>query len=358
MRKFALIIMALILFQAGCSMVKPEPVSFTHQDEFIKGKGFMVLADRREFAVMAFLNTVGYDDEVKGQQMHPVRLKVRELVADNLAEQPEKVKTWRKYYSNLMRKHMQAYSFQDFALSLSTDYPFKRIRPDKELGYHNTASVLKDFPEVLNDFWETARLDEVWEQVKPDYIAEIQKYDFDKMQKQMSFLWDYLRMPRHDTLILVNVPNLLESHYNGIGARYENYYYTVESPGSHAYSLNIHEYLHSIVNPIVETNYSHYKKKLIKYYKAGKNEPLSKSYQNPTGFTWECMVRALDRRISIRFEDDLNWTEIRESQVISDTKEGLNLTQLFYKLLAEYEKSGEPFDQFLPKMLERLPEYN
>ncbi len=358
MRKFALLIIAMILLQTGCSMVKPEPVSFTHQDEFIKGEGFMVLADRREFAVMAFLNAVGYDDEVKGQQMHPVRLKVRELVAANLAEHPDKVKAWRKYYNKLVRRNMQIYCFQDFALSLSTDYPFKRIRPDKELGYSRTASVLKDFPEVLNDFWETVRLDEVWEQVKPDYIAEIQKYDFEKMQKQMTFLWAYLRMPRRDILTLVNVPNVLDSHYSAIAVRYENYYYTVESPGSHAYSLNIHEYLHSIVNPIVEANYSHYKKKLLKYYKAGKNEPLSKSYQNPACFTWECMVRALDRRISIRFEDDPNWTEIREGQVDYDTKEGLNLTQPFYELLAEYEQSSKPFDQFFPTMLERLPEYN
>lgn len=318
----------------------------------------MVLADRREFAVMAFLNAAGYNDEVKDQQMHPVRLKVRQLVASNLAEQPEKVKTWRKYYHNLVRQNIQIYCFKDFALSLSTDYPFKQIRTDKELGYSRTAWFLNDFPEVLNDFWKTARLDEVWEQVKPDYIAEIKKYDFDKMQKQMSFLWDYLRMPRHDTLILVNVPNFLESYYNAIGARYENYYYTVESPGSHSYSLNIHEYLHSIVNPIVETNYSHNKKKLIKYYKAGRNEPLSKSYQSPACFTWECMVRALDRRISIRFENDPNWTEIRESQVTYDTKMGLNLTQPFYKLLAEYEKSDKPFDQFLPAMLKRLPEYS
>lgn len=32
--------------------------------------------------------------------------------------------------------------------------------------------------------------------------------------------------------------------------------------------------------------------------------------------------------------------------------------QPFYSLLAEFEQSDKPFDQFLPILLEHLPEYN
>ena len=353
--------MASILLLAGCavgpgSKVQPEPVSFAHPDEVIKGEGFMGLADRREFAVMAFLNATGYDEEAKGQQMHPVRVKVREMVAANLAQHPKKLKAWRKYRNGFVRKYMQTHNFKDFALSLSTDYPFKRIRPNKELGYSYTAWILGDFPEVLNDFWATAKLGEIWEQVKPDYIAEIRKYDFDKMKRQMIFLWEYLRMERQDTLTLVNIPNLLESHFEAIGAGYENYYYAVESPGAYAYSLNIHEYLHSIANGIVHANYDAHKAKLLKYYEAGKNQPLCQTYRDPVTFTFECLVRALDRRIRMRFENDPKWTALCVNQVAYDTKEGLNLTQPFYNLLAEYEQSDKPFDQFFPTMLEHLPE--
>jgi len=66
---------------------------------------------------------------------------------------------------------------------------------------------------------------------------------------------------------------------------------------------------------------------------------------------------ALDRRISMRFENDPKWTALRENQVAYDTKEGLNLTQPFYNLLAEFEQSDKPFDQFFPTMLNHLPEY-
>ena len=84
---------------AGCAWgpgarVRPEEVCFAHADEVARGAGFLVLADRREFAVMAFLNATGYDDEAPGEPMHPVRLRVRELVAAHLADQPKKVKAW------------------------------------------------------------------------------------------------------------------------------------------------------------------------------------------------------------------------------------------------------------------------
>jgi len=196
----------------------------------------------------------------------------------------------------------------------------------------------------------------VWEQVKPDYVAEIKKYDFEKMKRQMDFLWSYLHMPRQDTLTLVNVPNLLDTHFHAIGARYENFYYTVESPGSHAYDLNIHEYLHSVVNGLVKANFAAQKAKLLKYYRVGRNGPLCKSYQYSVGFTWECLVRALDHRLAMLQTNDPTDKKRIEGQVAWETEKGLTLTQPFYNLLAEFEQSEKPFDQFLPTMLEHLPE--
>lgn len=108
---------------------KVEPVRFTHPDEVVKGQGSMVLADRREFAVMALINAMGYDNEAPGQSMHPVRVKVRQLVAQNLAAHPEKSKTWRHYYET---RKLATFQYQDYALNLSTNYPFRPIRSDSE----------------------------------------------------------------------------------------------------------------------------------------------------------------------------------------------------------------------------------
>ncbi|MBP7049443.1 MAG: hypothetical protein KBE65_00345 [Phycisphaerae bacterium] len=356
---------ASILILVGCfgfsccgPKVRPEPVNFDHPDEVVRGKGFMALADRREFAVMAFLNATGFDEEAPGQQMHPVRVKVRQMVAANLAEHPKKVRAWRRYRNGLVREHLGTYGYQDYVLSLSTDYPFRRICRNDELGYWYTAWLLADLPKILNDFWKTAKLDEVWDAVKADYIAEIKRYDFEKMQREMTFLWKYLHMERQDTFTLVHVPNPLDRHFSAIGAGYDDCYYAVESPGAIAHSLNIHEYLHSIVNDLVGKNYAGHKSKLLEYYRAGKNAPGVASYREPVIFVSECMVRALDRRIRGQFENTARWANLTKSQVASDTKNGLNLTQPFYDLLDEFEQSAAPFDQYLPTMLERLPDFS
>jgi hypothetical protein len=338
--------------RGSASDIKVESVVFRHADEMVTGEGFLVLADRRIFAVMAFLNTVGYDDEAQGQQMHPIRIKVRQLVAANLSNRPEKLQAWRKYYQSNKFKN---YHFQDWALSLSADYPFKRIRPSDELQYILTALMLNDFPDVLNDFWVTANLEQVWNAVKPDYIAELKKYNFERMKRQLSFLWEYLRMKRSDTYVIVNVPDPIDRHFHSIGARYENYYYSVESPGASGYDLNVHEYLHSIVNPLVKTNYEKYQSKLAAYYQAGKDGPLSQSYQNLETFVYECLVRALDHRLRIKLEARESVTKQAEAQIAEMTRQGLTLTRPFYLLLEDYEKSGKRFDEYMPLLFDALP---
>jgi hypothetical protein len=355
----SLVVIALSLLGGGRSNIladdiKVESVKFNHPDEYVSGQGFMALADRRIFAVTAFANAMGYDNEAEGIQMHPVRIKVRKLLSDNLADYPQKVKAWRRYYET---RKLAIFQYQNYALSLSADWPFKRIRPDTELGYSVTAKRLKDFPAILNDFCLTAKLDEVWENVKANYVAEIKRYNIDGMQRQMDFLWEYLRMERRDTLTLVNVPNLLDTHYHAIGARFENYYYTVESPGSHAYSLNIHEYLHSIVNPLVMAATVDSDSELFAYYKAGKDKPIVQSYRDPVTFTFECMVRALDHRLRVLLADDPTDKKRAEDRVDQLTEQGLTITRVFYNMLVDYEQSELSFDKFVPVMLRELPEY-
>jgi hypothetical protein len=215
--------------RSSASDLKVESVAFVHADEMVAGEGFMILADRRIFVVMAFLNAVGYDDEVKGREMDQIRIRVRQMVAANLAKSPEKLQAWRKYDQN---NKFRSYHFQDWALSLSADCTFKRIRPNNELQYVRTALMLNDLPGILNDFWVTAKLDQVWNAVKSDYIAELKRYKFEKMKRQVSFLWEYLGMKRTDHYVIVHVPDPLDRRAQAIGARYENYYYSVESPGA------------------------------------------------------------------------------------------------------------------------------
>jgi hypothetical protein len=276
------------------------------------------------------------------------------MVADNLVKSPEKLRAWQKYYKSRL---MGAWQYVDFALSLNSDYPFRRIRPDKDLGYPWTAWMLADFPQILNDFWATAKLDEVWNKVKDDYLAEINKYNVGRMKRQMTFLWQYLRMQRTDTFVIVQVPNPLERYATASGAKYENYFYSINGPGS-SKDMNVHEYLHTIINPLVNANYAAYVDKLHKYYKAGKDAEISKPYPDPALFAAECLIHALTYRLSFLQISEPAIRERVEAEVDSLTKGGYTLLKPLYLLLSDFEKSEKPFDQFLPVMLEKLPKYS
>ncbi len=330
-----------------------KPAVFSHADEIIRKDGFAVLADRRIFTVMAFLNAAGFDEEAEGKQMHPVRVRVRKLVSDTAAKHPQKLRQWKQFY----KEHPYGtFVYQDYAVSLSADFPFRRIRPDHEVGYPWALQAFSQFPDVLNDFWKTVNLESIWNDVKPAYVEEINKYDIPGMEHEMTFLWQYLRMPRKDSFVIIHIPDLLDRHNHAIGAGYENYYYNVESPGAYSYRLNIHEYLHSIANDIVKKNYIPYAEKLKGYYLAGKDKPMVKTYQEPVTFTYECMVRALDHRMSMFLKDDEKLKKRYEARVDGLSSSGLTLTGPFYQLLSDYEQSQMPFDEFVPIMFEKLPQ--
>ena len=133
-------VLACIIFGGCRSNDSVKSLSFSHQDEMVRQGDFIVLADRRIFAVMAFMNACGFDNEYPGQQMHPVRLRVRKAIHEKAVNHANALERWKKYY----REHtMGSFCYQDFALSLNDDYPFRRIRPDSELGYPLPA---KDWP--------------------------------------------------------------------------------------------------------------------------------------------------------------------------------------------------------------------
>ena len=227
--------------------------------------------------------------------------------------------------------------------------------------------MLNSFPKILNEFWETVELEEIWSQVRLDYLAEIENYDFDKMARELAFVWEYLRLDRKDRSIFISVPNLLDSHYTAIGAHYENYYYTVESPGAYSSGFNIHEYLHSVINALIDKHYASQRKKLNAYFAAGKNMPMAKHYGQRKAYASECLIRALDHRMRLLMEDNPEAVKQRENTTIWlnrenvikwITDEGLLITEPFYRLLVKFEETDMNFEEYLPEILDLLPEYH
>jgi len=289
----------------GCVLVAPkvavEPVTFEHPDEILKGTGpaarYWALADRRVFAVMAFLNATGYDEETPTTQMSPLRIKVRETLASRLAGYPDKLQEWRRYYDAHRRGSWQ---YANFALSFGADFPFRRTRPNRELIYRDTAWDLRNLPKVLNDFWTTAEIGRLWEELQPAYAAEIGRYRPARMAEEMEQLWRYLRMPRRDDWIVVHIPNPLQRHFTASANQFGEYFYSIDGPGSDGGGLNVHEYLHTFINDLARQCYPSQARKLKRCFAAGKRAPISASYQDPRTWVSECLVFALDNRLWAR----------------------------------------------------------
>jgi hypothetical protein len=347
---------------AGCVVVAPraavKPMAFEHPQELVRGTGtasnYWVLADRRIFAVMAFLNAVGYDEEASNAQMTPLRLEVRKKVASRLTDHPEKLQEWRRYYQARRRGSWQ---YANFALSLNEDFPFERIRPNQELTYKATAWDLRGLPEILNDFWKTVELEQIWEESRPSYAAELSRYSPALMADEMEQLWRYLRMPRRDNWTVIHIPNPLQKQFTASANQFGEFFYSIDGPGSNAGGLNRHEYLHTFVNDLVRRCYPGQASKLKGYFSAGKHKPISATVQKPEDWVSECLVFALDNRIwaqqvSSRQDD----SEMR-ARVEALTRDGLFLLQPLYNALGDFEKSELPFDRYLPILLTSIPEY-
>ena len=90
---------------------------------------------------------------------------------------------------------------------------------------------------------------------------------------------------------------------------------------------------------------------------AGKDAPISASYQDPVDWSTECLVHALAHRLGVQSVMDPSRKAMIEADVVELTRGGYPLLQPLYLLLADFEKSNLPFDQYLPSLLHNLPEY-
>lgn len=327
-----------------------EPTLAEGSKQFIdseaRQKGqFTVVADRRVFAMMTFIDILGYANasDYSGDGLWAA---VVDDVSKNLERNGYNIEEWKK--SILGQEAIShSYAFEDYALTLSSSYPFRQLVPRDKIAYPFLLNTEDNLPGVLNDFWKSGGLDLEWEKVRSSFMQEVDKYDFSKMQSEVDEVWKYLKTPRKDNFTFVMIPNLMDPRTNAIGAKYGNFFYSVESPGSATYGINIHEYLHSYINGLVLSHLSPYREKFEKYYEGGKSGKLSSSYQELGTFVYECLVRALTNRISYQSLAQMNY----------ESNNGLNLVRPFYVGLKKYEAQDQPIERYIDVLFAGVPSY-
>lgn len=313
------------------------------------GRDCLVVADRRIFAVMAFINASGFDDEAAGQQMHPVRLEARRQLAERLSRHAEQYEAFRRFYAAAALSNAD---WIEYAITLTPDYPFRKVGPNDGIFHDYTPKRLAGFPELLNRFCRVVQIDKVWEALKPQFIADLAKYDLAGMNGDLDFVWAYARMPRREARTMVSTPNLLDRHFSAVSVACGRYFVSVEGPGSHNYGLNIHEYLHEIANPITRRNYPIYEAQLRPYFERWVSSPQASGYDKPVVFVQECLVRALDARVTAARRPER--AEAKRQEVEWSAKQGFSLALPFFERLAQFEQGGDTLEAYAPALFDGL----
>lgn len=360
------LMLAIIIFanlaHTGRALAADGPrLILSDQHVYQQTGNIVVAADQRLFTTMCIFNSLyNYGQDGKAGS-NPLRQKVTAELQKRLKNVPaQKIAAWKKYYQ---KHHWHIYYYVDYTMSLS-QYPFRQVVHKPVTGNWFTRlfkrpQETRGFEKVMNEFWVALNLDSLWKSVLPDYMAEVKKFDLNRIAKEEGFVWKYLAMPKSNSnRTLITIPNLMDVNYSAFASEYPNYYFAISSPGSHNYGLNIHEYLHGIISPIVEKNYEKYATTLKTYFTAGQKYPIIKAnYNSPEGFVEENLVRAMDLRIE--YTNQMYTARQVIDQQKQQIAQGFTLIRVFYDLLQEFEEESyhTTFEQYFTNILNEVPVY-
>lgn len=209
--------------------------------------------DVRIFTVMAALNAAGFDYEVPGRVMSPQRAAVREAVS---TLPPELLRRLQVQYR--LRRFPDPQSIQTAYTSLALlveGPPDFKLQPDAPMIPSEVREIF-GFSELLPDFYVRAGIPELWERYRVDYTREIEAYR-PVIREAIHQALRYSRIPPRVVLDrqIVIMADLLNYHDVVNARNLEKTYFLVVGPSDDPSSNYIqvqHEYLHFLIDPLVE----------------------------------------------------------------------------------------------------------
>jgi hypothetical protein len=338
------LIVLLVLAGCGPNIVVSTDPRDTDLSPFqaagVRGTGFALEPDIRVFTLYAFLNgPAGWSDE-NGPAFAPARVQLRADMAARLdAVDPKLVARWRGFYEG----HKQIpYRYLYYTLTLGAPPSFHHIVPLEKTKYGEIIGSLDGFDRILAEFYQAADIQGLYDATYREImLREIDQYDPQRIGKQMAYVYDYLRLDRAqvETFDVVIVPAPFNSYWDAYALNYTDRLYIVEGPESNDYGLNVHEYLHMLMDDLIPTDLAGRRDALNTVFEANRQAPYVQSYQELHTYIEENLVRALDHRIRVRLEP------ARRADVAHTMRDevanGLVLVEDFYKGLEQYEQRPE-----------------
>lgn len=302
--------------------------------KFILKKKIKFENDIRLFTLYAFMNYTGYGNESNSSGFSEVRTKVIEdldkmnlKLADN------------KYYSN---KDVQFSYYRNTLRDMGS-------APDFDIIGHkgNILESLLDLPSSLKEFYLKADIESLYNKYRPYYSAELKKIE-DKSLTAIVVINNFLKIDNED------IPNIdIEINLLDVYDRNASFVSVDKYKGNAVITLGpskepdvqsvIHEYLHCIINPIVnnlqsEVNKLSYKTKEIPTY-----SQAELYYKDWSSNVEESIVEALEYRAI---------GGNRKASIEKAMDDGFLLTQYFDERFEEFKDYKGNLNDFIKLLLQ------
>jgi len=212
------------------------------------------IPDVRIFAVMSALNLAGFDYEGTGTEMSAVRRQVREQLEDT---DPKLVERLRAFYSQ-HRTHAdeadEQVAYTSLALLLSGPPEFELLLEEAEVP--EDVWQIREFGSLVEEFYESAQVESLWATFSSSYEAELSSYQT-VVEDVIAQTLEYFRIPPRTALDrkIILIPDLLNAKQIVNARNLDHVYYIVVGPtddASENHQQVQHEYLHFLVDPLIE----------------------------------------------------------------------------------------------------------
>jgi hypothetical protein len=339
-------ILALIFLQplfAASALSSPQVV------EDLANIRFQV--DVRVFATMAAINAAGFDLDAGDLAQNPARRLVRERLAHL---NPDLRSRLREFYVAHNAEHTDVDiqgKYVSFALVVKGPPDFSLPPSPGEIPPE--VRSLSGFEILLAELWRGADLGSLWDEVRPEYVREVESYR--PLLRKM--IVDTLRYMHTEARValdrkIIFIPDLLNG-YGVVNARIiENDYLVFVGPshsdGRPLRSLR-HEYLHFLLDPLIAKHFGDLPASDPYLNQARKQPNLRRSYGSDfTILVTESLIQMVELRLDGETGDRL------KQKIVGAYKEGLVLAPYFEESLEVFEKRREAIQEFFPGMIQGI----
>lgn len=305
--------------------------------------------DIRLFAVMAAINVAGFDYELQGRQMSPVRQAVRADLEGISRELRTKLREF--YLSHHTSDDAAAQSaYTSLALLIEGPPEFKILKDLPNIPAESREII--SFERLLPEFYQKAELSRLWMKYSPEYERVLDAYR-PVADTVIRRTLEYFRIPERVVLDsqIILIPDLL--NFNGVvnARNQERTYYIVVGPSDEPTSRFIqiqHEYLHFLIDPMIEKNGGVIlmKRELLELAHAQPN--LREDFQGQfLLIVGESLIEAIQTRLHPPEDFEKNQVEL--------FRRGLVFCPYFDRSLKRYEEQAQAsFPSYLQKILEDI----